>query len=548
MESVSSGIPNKKIGVNNSEHISLKSWIAVLASMMGAFIAILDIQITNSSLKDILGTLSATQEEGSWVSTSYLVAEAIIIPMTGLLGRVFGFRRYIIGTTTLFLVLSALCGLAWNLPSMIAFRALQGLAGGGLIPMAMTLVMTLLPPSRRAVGMALFGLTGTMAPVLGITFGGYLSQSFGWPSIFYVNWIPGILLISGIAYGLNSAESNFNLLKSTNWVGIIFMAIGLGSLIVFLEEGNLKDWFDSNFIKVCALLAVVGIFGWIVDYQFQKDPFVKLGIYCRRNFLVAAVLSAVSGIALYGTSFLIPLYLSQVANYTPIQIGLVIMWAGLPQLLVMPVVTALAPRIDNRILCTIGFALFGLSCLMNSTMDSTTGYDQLVFSQIVRALGQPFIMLIIANFAMKGMAPNEVASASGLFSMTRNIGGSMGIAILATVLTNREHFHSERLVEYISLTAPAAQLRIGQITKELISRGEDPWPVADDRIIRIIDTYVRKDAYVMAYNDCFWVIGLILLGCIVIIWMADSHKTPSKSMPSHATSTAMGQKGLNRGR
>ncbi|HEX7633882.1 MAG TPA: DHA2 family efflux MFS transporter permease subunit [Noviherbaspirillum sp.] len=513
------------------EHTDLKTWIAVLASMMGAFIAILDIQITNSSLKDILGTLSATQEEGSWVSTSYLVAEVIIIPMTGLLARVFGVRNYIIATTTAFLLISSLCGMAWNLPSMIVLRALQGLAGGGLIPMAMTLVMTQLPPTKRAVGMALFGLTGTMAPVLGITFGGYLSQSYGWPAIFYVNWIPGILLIAGIAYGLAPVNPQLERLWHADWFGIAFMALGLGSLTVFLEEGNLKDWFDSSLINICAALACIGLLGWVLNNHFQKDPFVNLSLYGRRNFLVAAVLSAVSGIALYGSSFLIPLFLSQIANYTPMQIGQVIMWAGLPQLLVMPIVTALAPRVDNRILCSIGFGLFGVSCLMNSTMDASTGYDQLLVSQVVRALGQPFIMLIIANFAMKGVAPHETASASALFSMTRNLGGSMGIAILATVLTKREHFHSARLVESVTLASPETQLRIGQITRTLLARGEDPWPIADDRIARIIDTYARKDAYVMAYNDCFWIIGLILLGCIGIVWFADAHKTPAKPKP-----------------
>ena len=251
------------------EHTDLKTWIAVLASMMGAFIAILDIQITNSSLKDILGTLSATQEEGSWVSTSYLVAEVIIIPMTGLLARVFGVRNYIIATTTAFLLISSLCGMAWNLPSMIVLRALQGLAGGGLIPMAMTLVMTQLPPTKRAVGMALFGLTGTMAPVLGITFGGYLSQSYGWPAIFYVNWIPGILLIAGIAYGLAPVNPQLERLWHADWFGIAFMALGLGSLTVFLEEGNLKDWFDSSLINICAALACIGLLGWVLNNHFQ---------------------------------------------------------------------------------------------------------------------------------------------------------------------------------------------------------------------------------------------------------------------------------------
>lgn len=526
MNTVSTGVRGTQA---SPEHVDVRTWIAVLASMMGAFIAILDIQITNASLKDILGALSATPEEGSWISTSYLVAEIIVIPLTGLLGRVFGVRNYLIGTAVAFLVTSSLCGLAWNLESMIVLRTLQGFTGGGMIPMAMTLLMTRLPPTRRAAGMGMFGLTGTLAPVLGITFGAYLSESYGWQSIFYVNWLPGLLLVAGIVYGLEPGETRPGLLRHADWTGIGCMAVGLGALTVFLEEGNLKDWFDSPLIMGCAALAFAGVLAWVVNDHFRREPFVDLGLYGRRNFLVAAILSAVSGVALYGSSFLIPMFLSRIAGYTPMQIGEVIMWAGLPQLLVMPIVTALASRVDNRLLCAFGFLLFGVSCLVNTTMDATTGYDQLMMSQIVRALGQPFIMLIIANFAMKSVAPAETASASALFSMTRNLGASVGIAVLSTLLTWREHFHSSRLVEWISPAQPETLLRIGQLTRTLLARGDDPWPLADERVTRLIDAGVRRDAYVMAFNDCFLIMGLLLFACIGIVWFADAHKTPSRS-------------------
>ena len=245
-----------------SEKVDLRTWIAVAAGMLGAFMAILDIQITNASLKDILGTLSATQEEGSWISTAYLCAEIVVIPMTALLARVFGMRMYMMGTTSLFLVFSTLCGYAWNLESMIVFRALQGFTGGALIPMAMTLVMAKLPASRRSVGMAIFGLTATLAPAMGPTLGGYLSEIYGWPSIFYINWVPGLLLIGGIWWGLDRSPSNLRLLIKADWLGIAMMAMGLGSLTIFLEEGNSKDWFDSNFIILFASLSLIGLVGW----------------------------------------------------------------------------------------------------------------------------------------------------------------------------------------------------------------------------------------------------------------------------------------------
>jgi len=517
-------------GVNipaaKGNRVEPRTWIAVAAGMLGAFMAVLDIQITNSSLKDILGTLSATQEEGSWISTAYLVAEIIVIPLTAMFSRVFGMRAYMMGTTALFLVFSTLCGAAWNLQSMIVFRMLQGFAGGALIPMAMMLVMEKLPPSKRSAGLAIFGLTATLSPSLGPTFGGYLSDIYGWPTIFYINWFPGLLLMAGVAYGLDRERIQLRQLLHADWLGIGFMALGLGSLTVFLEEGNSKDWFNSSFIITFAGLAIFGLLGWVVTSALRKEPFVNLSLYGQRNFLVATVLSAVTGMGLYGSAFLLPLYLGQIANYTPMQIGKVIMWAGVPQFMVMPFVARLSSKVDNRILCSIGLALFGTSCLMNSGMDATTGYDQLFFSQIVRALGQPFIMLTLANFAMQGIAARDIPSASSLFNMMRNLGGSIGIALLATALTNREHFHSARLGEAISSYSAATQLRIDQLTQAFVSRGIDP-ATAANQALQAIDSGVRKEAYVMAYNDSFLVIGLTLLACIGVLWFADKLKAPS---------------------
>ncbi len=508
------------------EHIDGRTWMAVAAGMLGAFMAVLDIQITNSSLKDILGTLSATQEEGSWISTAYLCAEIVVIPMTALFSRAFGIRAYMIGTTSLFLLFSTLCGAAWSLPSMIVFRMLQGFTGGALIPMAMTLVLTKLPPSKRAAGMAIFGLTATLAPAMGPTLGGYLSDLYGWPSIFYINWVPGVLLIAGIWYGLDAEKKALSSLLNADWLGIAMMAMGLASLTIFLEEGNTKDWFDSNFIILFAGMAIVGILGWVaIAFSRPDKSFVNLSLYGRRNFLVATVLSAATGMGLYGSAFLLPLYLGQIANYTPMQIGEVIAWVGMPQLLIMPIAAKLSSKVDNRILCSFGLLLFGGSCLLNAFMDASTGYDQLMWTQVLRACGQPFVMLTLSNFAMQGIAPKDMGSASSLFNMTRNLGGSVGIALLATALTNREHFHSARLGESISMYSAATQERLSQLTSAFIGGGMDA-ATASQQAIGAIDRIVRRESYVMAYNDGFLIIGVVLIACIGAIWFADGVKSP----------------------
>jgi MFS transporter, DHA2 family, multidrug resistance protein len=502
--------------------VDRRAWIAIIAGLLGGFMAVLDIQVINSSLNEILGALSATREEASWISTAYLVAEIIVIPMTPLLARSFGLRTYMVGTAALFLVFSTLCAWAWSLESMIVFRTLQGLAGGALIPMAMTLVMVR-APSKRSTGLALFALLTTLAPALGPTFGGYLTELYGWPSIFYVNWLPGVLLIGGLMYGLGHQPPSFGTLAQADWVAIGCMSLGLGCMTIALEEGNSHDWFASGFIVLMAALAVAGLLGWVARYARGGQPFVDLGLYRRRNFLVASILSAVSGMALYGSSFLLPLYLGQIPAYTPMQIGEVIMWVGLPQILVMPLAVVLAHRVDNRIVCSVGLALFGVSCLMNIGMDANTGRDELICSQIVRALGQPLITLTLSNFAVHGLAPTERASASALYNMVRNLGGSIGIGLLSTVLTYREQFHSARIGEWVSSTSAAAQARIDALSQSFLAHGADAVR-ANAMALQVLDRLVRRESYVMAYNDCFYLAGLTLLFGIGLLWFVDKVK------------------------
>jgi DHA2 family multidrug resistance protein len=360
---------------------------------------------------------------------------------------------------------------------------------------------------------------------MGPTLGGYLTELYGWPSIFYINWVPGVLLIAGMYWGIDREPMNLSLLWKADWLGIGFMALGLACLTIFLEEGNSKDWFQSEFIIIFAALSLVGILGWIVTGFSRQDAFVNLRLFGQRNFMVASMLGAVIGMGLYGSSFLLPLFLGQIAGYSPMQIGEVIAWVGFPQLLVMPFVAPLSQKVDNRILCSFGLALFGISCLMNAFMDANTGYDQLVVSQVVRALGQPFVMLTLSNFAMSGVAPKDMPSASSLFNMTRNLGGSVGIAMLATALTNREHFHSARLGEAVSMASSATQLRLDQLTQAFIAKGIDPAGAAN-QAIGAIDRIVRRESFVMAYNDGFLMVGVILLASIIPLWFSDKVKSP----------------------
>ncbi|MCX6926693.1 MAG: DHA2 family efflux MFS transporter permease subunit, partial [Verrucomicrobia bacterium] len=350
------------------ETVSARHWVALLGAMLGAFMAVLDIQITNASLNDILGSLGATFEEGSWISTSYLVAEIIVIPLTGWLSDVFSARRYLLVNAALFLVFSMACAWSWNLESMIIFRALQGFTGGVLIPMAFNLVLKLLPPAKRGLGFALFGMTATFAPAIGPTIGGWLTDNYGWPSIFYLNLLPGALLITAVAWGLKPAKPQLGLLRRGDWWGIGTMAIGLGSLIVFLEEGNRNDWLNSQFITALGLTAAVFLSAWVVIELKRREPFVNLRLLTDRNFGLGTIVSTAFGVGMYGAMYLLPLYLAQVQGYNAQQIGMTIMWSGVPQLFMMPVAALLLRWFDARLLLTLGLALFSGSSFMNATM------------------------------------------------------------------------------------------------------------------------------------------------------------------------------------
>lgn len=493
-----------------SDRVPLKTWIGVLGTMLGAFMAVLDIQITNSSLKEIQAALNATLEEGSWISTAYLVAEIVVIPMTGWLSQVFSVRRYLLVNAALFVFFSMCCGQAWDLNSMIVFRALQGFTGGVLIPMAFAVLLTTLPPSKQPVGMALFAITATFAPSIGPTFGGWLTENYSWHYVFYLNLVPGLMLLGAVWYAIDAKPMQLHLLKQGDWFGIGAMILGLSSLQVVLEEGSRKDWFGSGMIVRLTAIAVIflSIFFWIE--LTRKQPFINLRLLKNRNFALASIINIAMGLGLYGSVYIMPLYLGQIQNYNAMQIGEVLMWVGFPQLVLIPFVPKLMQRIDLRLLVAIGISLFAVSCFMNAQLTNQTGIDQLRWSQLVRACGQPLIMVPISSIATAGLATAQAGSASGLFNMLRNLGGSMGIAAIATLLSQRQQFHSNRLVDAVSLYNPAVQQRLAEMTQYFASRGADA-VTAQTQALAAIANVTRREAYVMAFNDCFYFVGCALL-------------------------------------
>lgn len=497
--------------------VSLRHWVAVLGSMLGAFMAVLDIQITNASLKDILGSLGATLEEGSWVTTSYLVAEIVVIPLTGWLAAVFSARRYLLGTTAAFLTASAACAWSWDLHSLIVFRVIQGFTGGAMIPMALALVLRLLPQRHHSVGFAVFGMTATFAPAIGPSIGGWLTNNYGWPWIFYMNLVPGALMLGALAWGMDREPGQPGKIRRGDWAGIVTIATGLGCLITLLEEGNRNDWFNSDaMVALAAVAGVMLLFGITIELRC-REPFIDLRLLGRRDFGIPCLIGTVFGLGMYGVMYVLPVYLAQIQGYNAGQIGRTVMWSGVPQLLMMPVAAALAKRTDGRVLVSLGLGLFAASCLLNGRMTHLTAHEQLRLTQLIRALGMPLVIVPLTTLATRRIPAALAGSASALFNMLRNLGGSIGIALLATRIDIREKVHSVHLGESVSQFGRATMERFGALTGHFVSHGADP-VTAGRRALAVLDLTVRREAYVLSFGDAFTLLGLTLLATIPLVW------------------------------
>ena len=495
--------------------IPTKTWIAVIGATLGAFMAVLNIQIVNASLADIQGAIGAGIDDGGWISTSYLIAEIVVIPLSGWLAQVFSIRKYLLANAVLFLLLSMACAFAQNLPQMIVLRAVQGFTGGVLIPMAFTLIITLLPKAKQPIGLALFALSATFAPAIGPTIGGYLTENWGWEYIFYVNLVPGAIMVGMLYYSLEAKPMNLSLLREGDWAGIATMAIGLSALQTVLEEGNKDDWFGSPFIVKLSVIAAVALSAFIVIELTAKKPLLNLSLLARRNFGFGLLANFLLGIALYGSVFILPVYLSRIQGYNAEQIGMVLAWTGLPQLLLIPLVPRLMQRFDPRIIIGIGFALFAASNFMNIYMTNDYATDQLFWPNIVRALGQALVMAPLSAVATAGIEAENAGSASGLFNMMRNLGGAVGIALLQTLLTKREQYHSNVLMQSVSLLEQATRARIEKLTQYFVNHGIVDHAEATHRAVVAIGKIVQKQAFILAFSDTFYLLGAALIVALI---------------------------------
>jgi MFS transporter, DHA2 family, multidrug resistance protein len=503
--------PAPAVAPMGEDHVSRKTWIAVVGAALGAFLAILNIQIVSSSLADIQGAIGAGSDEGGWITTAYLVAEIIVIPISGWLARVFSVRTYLLTNTLLFLVLTVACAFTTNLGQMIVVRAMQGFAGGVLIPLAFSIIMTRLPPSKHAIGLSIYSISAIFAPAIGPVIGGYCNETFGWQSIFFVNLLPGAVMFMMLWFALEPEPRQLELLRRGDWLGIATVAVGLGALETVLEEGEKDDWFGSQFIVRLTIIAVVSLVAFVIVQLVRKQPLLHLRLLARRNFGLGTIANFFFGLSMYGWIYIVPLYLGRLQGYNAEQIGGVLIWIGLPQLLILPMMPKVMKRVEPRLLVTVGFVLFIAGSMLAANVSGNFSGPQFLASSLVRAVAQAMVMTPLSATAVAGIEREYAGSASALFNMVRNLGGAIGIAVLQTFLTKRDQFHSDVLTAQVSLLNNATRTRLNGLTDTIMRHGVSDPAYARHEAMVMVGRSIHQQAMMLAYSDTV-ILQSILLG------------------------------------
>ncbi len=489
---------------------------AFLAMIFGMFMAILDIQIVSASLAEIQAGLGASADEISWVQTSYLIAEVVMIPLSGYLSRALSTRVFFTLSAAGFTVASVLCATSSSINEMILWRALQGFIGGGMIPGVFAAAFTIFPPEKRPVVSPMIGLVATLAPTIGPTVGGYLSHAFSWHWLFLVNVAPGILVTIATWTLIDFDKPEKGLLQTFDWIGLAALAAFLGSLEFVLEEGPRKDWLDDHLILIFTIVMVVGAAGFFWRSLTRTNPLVDLSAFSNRNFAFGSVFSFCLGIGLYGLTYVYPLYLGRVRGFDALMIGQTMFVSGLAMFFTAPVAGILSRKLDPRVMLMIGLLGFGCGTWLASGVTRDWDFDELLAPQILRGCSLMLCMVPINNMALGTLKPAQLKGASGLYNLMRNLGGAVGLALINTLVNDRTDLHIARLHESLRVGHVKAEEMLAGLTQRFAEHGADASIIALKQLTQI----VHREALVMAFGDIFLLLtvlfGMLAAGTFIM--------------------------------
>jgi DHA2 family multidrug resistance protein len=495
-----------------SERIPPRRLIAFLIMVFGMFMSILDIQVVSASLTEIQAGLSASSSEVSWVQTSYLIAEVIAIPLSGFLSRAFGTRLLFAISASGFTIASFLCGFASSIEQMILWRAIQGFLGAGMIPTVFASAYTVFPRSKFYIVGPIIGLVATLAPTIGPTVGGYITDLMSWHWLFFINIVPGIGITIGVLALVDFDQPNFALLDRFDWFGLFAMAGFLGALEYVLEEGPQYEWLQDTSVAVCAAVCVISAVAFFYRVLTAEEPIVDIRAFNDRNFGIGCLLSFCVGIGLYGLTYIYPRYLAEVRGYSALMIGETMFVSGITMFLVAPIVGRLMLRVDMRLIIAAGLIIFALGSYQMTWITRDYDFYELLLPQVLRGIGMMFAMVPTNTIALGTLAPDRVKNASGLFNLTRNLGGAVGLAIINQVLNERTDLHISRLQERVTWGNATAVETLNNFTQRLQGMGD-----AALMAMKQLSQIVHRQAVVMGYGDAFFMLTIFYVGLSLLV-------------------------------
>jgi MFS transporter, DHA2 family, multidrug resistance protein len=487
--------------------------VAFVAMCFGMFMAFLDIQVVSASLSEIQAGLAASSDEITWVQTSYLMAEVVAIPLSGFLSRALGTRIMFATAAAGFTFASLMCGLASSMPEMIVWRAVQGFIGGGMVPTVFASAYAIFPRSRQPVITPLIGLVATLAPTIGPTVGGYLTEMLSWHWLFFINIVPGILVTIAALALIDFDRPDFSLFKRFDWTGLIFMALFLGALEYVLEDGPRYDWFEDSTIAFAAAVSASAAIIFFIRALTARQPIVDLRAFADRNFAFGSMFSFVLGIGLYGLTYLYPVFLDEIRGFNALMVGETVFVSGATMFMTAPIVGRLMTKIDPRLMLALGFVLVGLSNWEATYITKDWDFAQLFLPQVLRGFGMMLAIVPITSISLGTLKPDMLKNGSGLFNLTRNLGGAVGLAGLNTVLDKRIDLHLARLHESITW----ARRPVVDMLNALAAR--IPGSDAQSMALKQMFLFVRQQGIVMAFADVFLLLCLLFVVFAPFVWL-----------------------------
>jgi DHA2 family multidrug resistance protein len=500
---------------------AVNPWIIALTVTLATFMEVLDTSVANVALPHIAGSLSAGQDESTWILTSYLVSNAIVLPMSGWFSQMIGRKRFYMSCVAIFTISSFLCGLAPSLGMLIFFRVLQGAGGGGLQPSEQAILADTFAPAKRGMAFAVYGMAVVLAPAIGPTLGGWITDNFDWRWIFFINIPVGIIsllltnrLISDPPYMKEAKRTGFKI----DYIGLGLLALGLGTLQVVLDKGQRDDWFGSHFIVITTTISAAALLGVLIWEWYHKDPIIDLHLFKDRSFAIGNLLMFMVGFALMSSTVLLPLFMQTIMGYTAEKAGLALMPGGFAILIAMPVVGFLLGRYDARRLLLFGMCMLSFALFHMTRFDTSIDFRTVATARVFQAIGLAFLFVPINTAAYAFIPRNKSNAASGLINLARNIGGSIGISLVTTMLARRAQFHQASLAGDIHKGNPRLQTMITATTHMLISRGSSA-SQASHQAYAMVANMLDRQATMLAYIDNFWLLAVAVLIMIPFVFL-----------------------------